>query len=206
MWHVVDAISVFLEKNGIQARHHKILSFSDGEKDVEGGLEIRFDAEVRAGESKYLRRQVSFRLDDTFIYKYDRQDYGRTIIARSLGESIGYERRRDWYRHEVSAYRYVVYDGVHMGENVMLTMVLSYVKGEPIKLGSREVEHKSVAMGRFPAVQLLWVDDKGHGRAKVLVTEGARPIGQIIRDLLAEDRARDATWDSGFQLSLPRAR
>ena len=61
-------------------------------------------------------------------------------------------------------------------------------------------------IGRFPAVQLLWIDDKGNSRAKVQVTEGIRSISQITRNLLAEDKETDATWASGFELPFPRAR
>ena len=200
--HLVDAIYVFLGRNGIRTFQHRIMPFNDGKRDVDGGLRIVFDAEVRAATSKYLRRQITFHLHDTFIHKYDRDDYGRTLIARSLGDSIGYDA---WVRErvgiEVPPFRYVVYNGVHMGENLMLTMVLSYVKGEPIDLGNkRTVEHKSTSMANLPAVQLLWVDGEGNSRAKVRVVEGVRSMSQIIRDRLASDRERDASWDSGFRL------
>ena len=61
-------------------------------------------------------------------------------------------------------------------------------------------------IGRFPAVQLLWIDDKVNSTAKVPVTEGSRPINQTIRNRLEEDKERDATWPSGFELPFPRAR
>ena len=199
---LVDAIYEFFGKNGIRTLQHEIVPFSDGKKYVAGGLRIRFDAEVRAAASKYLRRQITFHVDDTFIHKYDRENYEQTLVARSLGDSIGYDAWvRDRVKIEVPPFRYVVYNGVHMGENLMLTMVLSYVKGEPIDLGdNKTVEHKSTSMANFPAVQLLWVDGEGNSRAKVRVVEGVRSISQMIRDRLARDKESDASWDSGFKL------